>query len=188
MAYDPDRHHRRSIRLRGYDYAQAGTYFVTVVTHDRVCLFGEVIDSAMRQNARGKLVEDEWLRTEIVRPNVSLNAYVVMPNHLHGIIVLTDNVGATRRVAPTRRPAGPAPGSVAAIVGQFKSLVTKRMNESPGTPGTRVWQRNYYEHVIRDEVALDRIRQYIADNPARWAFDRENPASTAPEPEDEWRT
>ncbi|MBI2918111.1 MAG: transposase [Chloroflexi bacterium] len=170
--------HRRSIRLHEYDYTLPGAYFVTICTADRACLFGEVVGGEMRLNDHGRVVEDEWARASAVRANVTLDATVVMPNHIHGIIVINDtvpvcvtSVGATRRVAPT----GPVSGSVGAIIGQFKSIVTKRINASRGTPGAAVWQRNYYEHVIRDDVDLEAIRWYVFENPSRWGEDPANP-------------
>ena len=176
--YDPARHHRRSIRLKGYDYTQPGAYFITLCTHDRAHLFGEVVDGEMRLNEWGEIVRDEWFKTAQVRPYVQLrdDEFVVMPNHIHGIIWIVGDVGvgATRRVAPTT-PRGPAPQSIGAIIGQFKSAVTKRMNELRNTPGALVWQRNYYEHIIRNERALNAIRQYIEENPLRWELDRYNP-------------
>jgi REP element-mobilizing transposase RayT len=179
MPYDPQRHHRRSIRLPGYDYTQPGAYFITLVTHDRMPLFGEIVGGEMRLNEYGKIVRAEWFRTAIVRPYVVLypNEFVVMPNHVHGIIwiVNADNVGATRRVAPTTRPHGPDSGSIGAIIGQFKSVTTKRINALRNTPGAPIWQRNYYEHIIRNDETLARIRAYIQSNPQRWAEDRENP-------------
>lgn len=122
MRYDPDKHHRRSIRLHGYDYAQAGAYFVTICTQNRECLFGDIEDGEMRLNDYGRVVEEEWLRTATIRREVELDAFIVMPNHVHGIIVINAerrsqaNVGATRRVAPTPRPKGPAPNSLGAIL------------------------------------------------------------------------
>ncbi|RMF82454.1 MAG: transposase [Chloroflexi bacterium] len=183
--YNPDKHHRRSIRLPDYDYRNDGAYFVTIVTKDRTCLFGDVVNDAMRLNVLGIFVAEEWLRTAIVRPYVELDAFIIMPNHLHGIIILHDvpkreSVGATRRVAPTtetpHKPKGPASGSIGAIIGQFKSAATKRINAHRDTPGAALWQRNYYEHIIRDLDDLNRIRAYIAANPAQWAVDRENPS------------
>ncbi len=190
------RYHRRSIRLHGYDYTQPGAYFVTICTEGRACWFGEVRDGKMQLNALGEIVREEWFRTADVRPNVVLyrDEFVVMPNHVHGIIWIVEDdgaavVGATRRVAPTTRvaptapPHGPVSGSVGAIIGQFKSAVTKRINAQRGTPGAPLWQRNYYEHIIRDEESLNRIRQYILDNPRRWAYDRNNPAAVPSEVE-----
>jgi len=188
MKYDPQRHHRRSIRLRGYDYTRPGAYFVTIVTRRRECLLGEIVDGKMVLSEYGRIVAEEWERTALVRPYVRLDEFVVMPNHIHGIIWIvgddavgaTRPVGATRRVAPTGsttggRPTGPRAGSLGAIIAQFKSAAAKRINQIRGTPGVPVWQRNYYEHIVRNERALNAIRQYIRNNPARWTDDRENP-------------
>ncbi len=180
-----DTSHRHSIRLPEYDYAQEGAYFVTVCARRRECAFGELVGEQVSLNECGRIVEEEWRRTEMVRAGVELDAYVVMPNHFHGIVVLT--VGATRWVAPighgeraTHRvaPTGPVPRSLGALLGQFKSLVTKRVNVLRGTPGTPLWQRNYYEHVVRDEKELEALRQYIEGNPLQWMMDRENPNRT----------
>ena len=198
MKYDPKMHHRRSIRLPGYDYASPGSYFVTVCTHQRKLLFGEVIAGQMHRNALGDIVHAEWYATERVRPEVRLDAFVVMPNHLHGILEIIDvgasrglapraharadnaEMRATHRVAPTAgarsRPHGPAPGSIGAILGQIKSLTKKAINKTRGTPGRPVWQPNYHEHVIRNQKELQRVREYICNNPLRWPSDRENPA------------
>lgn len=142
--FDPNVHHRKSIRLPGYDYAQAGAYFVTVVAWGRDCLFGEVVDGVMVLNDIGKIVQEEWERTAIVRKNIELGAYVVMPNHFHGILIIHDGVGASRRLAPTTTNAiSPKPGSLGAIMAQFKSIVTKRIWKMPEFAGTPIWQRNY---------------------------------------------
>jgi len=174
--------HRRSIRLKGYDYTRAGAYFVTICTKDRACLFGDVADGVMRLDQMGHIVRQCWLAIPDHVPHVLLDEFVVMPNHVHGIIVImaTHIVGATHASplqnddTPTR-PRGPQRQSVASIVGSFKSAATKRINEQRGTPGAPVWQRNYYEHIIRDDESLNRIRQYIAENPLHWYLDRENP-------------
>ncbi len=213
MKYDPKTHHRRSIRLKGYDYTQDGAYFVTVCTRDRnvetganrattrvAPTFGEVRDGVMRLNAAGEMVLAEWDALSNRFPTVGLDAFIVMPNHIHGVIVITcdGNVGAglvpaphlpgvgangaTTRVAPT----------LGNVVGAFKSLTTvlytRGIRQSAWLAFSgRLWQRNYYEHIIHNEESLNRIRQYILDNPARWAFDRENPLATAPEPEGIWQ-
>ena len=142
----------------------------------------------MRLNPFGEIVHREWFRTTGLRANIELreDEMVVMPDHVHGVMRIVgdhDPVGATRRVAPTGA-SGPAAGSVGAIIGQFKSVVAKQINTLRNTPGVPVWQRNYYEHVIRDDESLTRIRQYIVENPARWAVDRDNPAAVNPEPEE----
>jgi REP element-mobilizing transposase RayT len=177
--YDPRRHRRRSIRLPDHDYA-GGVYFVTICTHGRLHLFGDVVDGAMILNAAGETVWAEWERSEALRTEVTLDAFVAMPNHVHGIIHIagdasTDAVGATGRsplrCGPNARPGLP-PKSLGAFVAGFKSAVTKRINAMRGTPGGAVWQRNYYGRVIRAARALHIARRYVRDNPARWHRDR----------------
>jgi putative transposase len=183
VTYDPARHHRHSIRLKGYDYSQAGAYFVTICTQDRICLFGEVLDGEMRLNVLGEIVHRTWndLPNHVVR--IVLDEFVVMPNHIHGIIMIGDqsavgagsvgagSVGAGSEPAPTTTKRHGLPE----IIRQFKTFSARRINEHRGTAGTPVWQRNYYEHIIRDEASLNRIRDYIVNNPMQWALDRENP-------------
>jgi len=184
MPYDPNRHHRRSIRLKGYDYSQAGAYFITLCIQDRACLFGRVMNGEMRLNDAGRMVLAEWNRLPERFPRVVLDAFVVMPNHVHGILVITDpaptvgaTVGATLVVAPT----------VGNIIGAFKSRVTVEYIRGVKTSGWpsfrgRLWQRNYYEHIIRNERALNAIRPYIMENPRRWHRDREKEARSASDP------
>ncbi len=197
MIYNSEVHHRRTIRLINYDYRQNGAYFVTVCSWNKECLFGDIVDGKMRLNEFGQIVEKEWLHTPIVRPYVELDEFVIMPNHFHGIIVLSDNVGATRRVAQKRanghlpgrgrftesplqeRIAGAPSGSIGAIIGQFKSIITKCVNQIRNTPGAPVWQRNYYEHIIRNENELSEISEYIFNNPLKWELDNENPENIA---------
>jgi len=150
----PQKHHRRSIRLTGYDYIQPGAYFVTIVTQGRECLFGEVVHGAIDLSQAGKIAQEEWFKTGEIRPNVKLNEdeFIVMPNHVHGIIWIMDKtddvlVGAQRRCAPTKV----LPGSLGAIVRAFKSATTRRINALNDTPGAPVWQRNYYEHILRNQ-------------------------------------
>jgi len=174
MNYDPTRHHRRSVRLPAYDYAQAGAYFVTMVTHRRQCLFGEIADGRVTLNPCGQVVEDEWLRSTQIRPGIRLDTFIIMPNHIHGIVVMgeqTTVVGAHSCAPLPYRP----PRSLGSFIAGFKSAATKRINEIGGAPGHLVWQRNYFERVIRNEEELNRVRQYINDNPERWEEDRENP-------------
>ena len=174
---------RRSVRLRGYDYRQPGAYFVTICSYQRIPLFGHVERGSMILNPLGNIVRDTWRTIPTLRPHVSLDEFVVMPNHLHAILLITD-VGATDSVAladsvaPTDEPRsakGPRPGSLGAIIGQFKSVATKRIHRLRSTSGHPIWQRNYFEHIIRHDRALNRIRAYIHQNPARWHFDRYNP-------------
>ena len=172
MKYDPKKHHRRSIRLKGYDYCQVGAYFVTIVTQDRVCLFGAVVDGEMRLNDAGRMVAQCWQQIPAHFPHVELDEFVMMPNHVHGIIIV---VGARHAVPLPERFGKPVSGSLPTIIRSFKSAATKRINELRGTTGTRVWQRNYYEHIIRDEQSWDRIREYIVNNPLQWELDRLNP-------------
>lgn len=183
-----ERHHRHSIRLRGYDYREAGAYFVTVCTWRRGCLFGEIIDGKMELNGFGECVKDEWHRSAVMRPQVSLNAFVVMPNHVHGIVCLYEKEkGKARLALTTARFGHPVAGSLPSIVGAFKSASTKRINEIRGTLGALLWQRNYFEHVIRNEQELNSVREYIASNPARWSEDTNNPNSSfAGDPQSEF--
>ena len=190
MSENSERHHRRSVRLNGYDYSHAGAYFVTVCTQDRVCLFGEIVTGIMRLNEAGHMVCIEWDALVARFSGIDLDAFVVMPNHIHGIIVFPTgrSVGAplvgaqdptpnetmanraTTRVAPT----------LGDVVGAFKSRVAVEYARGVKAIGwtafdRRLWQRNYYEHIIRDEESLHRVRRYILDNPAQWARDRDNP-------------
>jgi len=175
----PKIHHRRSIRLKGYDYTLAGAYFVTIVAWQREMLFGEIVDGKMILSEFGEIVREEWERTAIVRPNVELGEYVVMPNHFHGILIFIDDiVGATRRVAPTKTTL--QSGSLGAVMAQFKSIVTKRINGLRNVTGFPIWQRNYYERIIRDEREMDGIHRYIESNPSMWAEDDENPNRVNP--------
>jgi REP element-mobilizing transposase RayT len=178
--------HRRSLRLKGYDYTQAGAYFVTICTQNRTCLFGEVEDGAMRLNSAGELAVTVWNGMLERFPEIELDMFVVMPNHMHGIIVLSDCNSRGRDVADARgRAATRAAPTVGDIVGAFKSLFTLRFVEGVKSKrwpafNRRVWQRNYCEHVIRDERDLARVRRYIDENPPRWEFDLENPQRTIP--------
>jgi REP element-mobilizing transposase RayT len=178
MAYDPSIHHRKTIRLKGYDYAAPGAYFVTIVAHRRLPIFGEITGGVMQLNACGEIVRAEWLRTAAIRREIALDEFVVMPDHFHAIVMITEcdggSVGAQRRCAPTHPPGmNVVPGSVGAIIRAFKSAVTTRINQLRGIPGTPVWQRNYWEHVIRNDGELSRIREYIRNNPITCETDDE---------------
>jgi len=186
MTYDPTKHHRRSIRLRGYDYRQAGAYFVTICSQNRECMFGQVVEGQMILNAPGHMVELVWRELPQHYPGIEVDAFVVMPNHVHGIIIL---VGAGPRACPDKsgQPQGVTPTttmSLPDVVHRFKSLTTARYRRGvlqdswPAFPG-RLWQRNYHEHVVRSEEELNRIQQYVIDNPLHWEEDPENPANAA---------
>ncbi len=185
--FDPQKHHRKSIRLQGYDYSQAGAYYVTIVTYQRDCLFGEIMNEEMFLNDFGKIADECWRAIPDHFPNVELGAHVIMPNHAHGIIVIhndesashavdAQHVGATQWVAPTtpdNRPKGPKPKSLGTIIGSFKSAVSYRIHKELNATG--IWQRNYYEHIIRDEKDLQNKTDYIEANPALWDEDDNNP-------------
>jgi len=178
MRYDVDKHHRRSLRLQGYDYTREGAYFVTVCIQDRACLFGDVSDGEMILNDAGLMAEKCWRCIPAHFPHVALDEFVVMPNHIHGILSIIVPVGA-KNISPlhSQQMHGPSKTIGSAIRG-FKIGVTKWMRQN--TTVHNVWQRNYYEHIIRDENDLNRIRQYIIGNPSRWTEDEENPARSTP--------
>jgi REP element-mobilizing transposase RayT len=192
VKYDPEKHRRRSIRLREYDYTQARAYFVTVCSHKQRCIFGRVVDGEMLWTELGRVIAACWNEIPHHFLNARLDASVLMPNHVHAIIVIAreavrarDNVGATH--ASPLRPRGPKRQSVAAIAGSFKSASTKRINQMRGTPGLPLWQRNYHEHVVRNEHGMKRIREYILTNPVGWTLDPENPDRRGEEDEfDRW--
>jgi len=175
VKFDSQKHHRRSIRLKEYDYTQPSGYFVTVVTYHRDSLFGEIVNEEVQLNGMGIIADECWHAIPKHFPNVELGAYVVMPNHVHGIIVINESVGA-QHAAPLRTPQqkpNVKPGSLGAIVRSYKSVVTRRIGREQSATG--IWQRNYYEHIIRDHRDWDRIHRYIESNPSMWAEDEENP-------------
>lgn len=193
--YDPALHHRRSIRLPTYDYRQAGAYFVTLCTDRRTSVFGAIVDEAMHRNAYGEIVAEDWAWLAERYPAVRLDAFVVMPNHLHGIVMIAASEDDGREGGPREggsqvRKGGSWGGedgsrtaptemgessrkSLGRLIGAFKTVSTKHVNEWREAPGVALWQRNYYEHIIRDDSDLARIREYIAANPARWREDSE---------------
>ena len=164
------------MRLPGYDYTQAGTYFVTVVTRNPVSVFGKVTDDRMVRNELGRITYECWDAISEHIPGVTCGEFVIMPNNIHGITILPDTVGAQHAAPLPPPPRGNVQsGSLGAIVRSYKSAVTRRINAARDGPGTPIWQRNYYEHVIRTEDELDRVVRYIAENPAGWIEDPENP-------------
>jgi putative transposase len=179
--FNPDIHHRRSIPLKDYDYSQAGAYFITISTLNRKCLFGKIEVTEMQLNKLGWFVWQEWLKTPVIRPEIEVGAYVVMPNHFHGIVVITTDPVNGKTGNPTSgegrtgAPRGPRQRSIGALVAGFKSAVTRRVNESCKSPGASLWQRNYYEHIIRNEAEYAAIVEYVATNPQKWDQDKLNP-------------
>jgi putative transposase len=197
MTYDPAVHHRRSIRLPGYDYSTPGAYFVTICTHHREYLFGEIVTSpsvgagsepaptniiptdiapindtpvnhvpanidrteitTMRLNDYGKIIQFTWDDLVNHIAGIELGPFVVMPNHVHGVIKI---IGYTKLIG------------LPEIVRQFKTFSARRINEERQTPGVPVWQRNYYEHIIRSETTYNQIVAYVANNPAKWQLDQ----------------
>jgi REP element-mobilizing transposase RayT len=170
-AFNPDIHHRRSIRLKDYDYSQPGAYFVTIAVYQRFPLFGEINGQTMFLNQYGEIAHIDWTNIPSRYSNVFLDSFIVMPNHVHGIINITesDTVGAGLKPALIKRY------PLHEIVRSFKSYSARQINNIRKTPGLPIWQRNYYEHVIRDEIELNQIREYICNNAIKWSIDIENP-------------
>ncbi|MFH1161430.1 MAG: transposase [bacterium] len=170
--YNPEYHHRRSIRLKGYDYSREGMYFITICSHGRDHLFGKIENGKMILNPMGQIARHEWIKTTEIRTNITLGEYVVMPNHIHGIVVINGLPGIVGAYGntPLRSPTK----TVGAIVRGYKSAVTKQINILRNCPKCPVWQRNYYEHIIYDESEYLRISEYIYNNPANWMDDTLN--------------
>lgn len=168
--------HRRSIRLPGFDYSQPGFYFVTVCSFRRRPRFGRVEEETVVLSSEGEIVWGEWFCTASIRDYVNLieGEFVIMPNHIHGIIHLTTRVGARRRRALTRTEqfGSPVAGSLSTVIRAFKSQVTRRINAMNRTPGRPVWMSGIYEHIIRNDRELNNIRRYIDQNPLHWSHDR----------------
>ncbi|MBE9226591.1 transposase [Phormidium sp. LEGE 05292] len=192
MKYDPAKHHRRSIRLRGYDYSLAGAYFITICTWQRECLFGQIINGEMQLSHWGEIVNSHWQNLPKFHPNLELDEFVIMPNHLHSIIVLINNnsVGAgladmseRKQITSRQNPPFPVPQkqqnckNLPEILRGFKTFSARRINQMRRNCGVPVWQRNYYEHIIRNDESLQHIRQYIINNPLTWELDQLHPNS-----------
>ena len=225
MTYDPQKHHRQSIRLQQYDYSWPGAYFVTICVREKKCVLGDIVNGVMQLSVWGQIVHEFWDAIPDHFPNVSVDGRVTMPNHGHAIVkidhscrgavaaphVAVPHVGALRVAAPhiatpnvaasdeamsddAASPDGNASGEMGGvtdeemgegtsplrptlgqIVAYYKYQTTKRINELRGTPGIPFWQRNYWEHVVRDEFDLNRIQHYIENNPLRWREDQLNP-------------
>ena len=172
--------HRRSIRLQDYDYSQNGAYFITICTNNQIPLFGHVVSGEMILNQIGQIVQTEWIRTGMLREGIFLDEFVIMPNHVHGILVIDVDEGrGTLRVPIAARAQDniekfgkPVSNSIASIMRGFKSTTTRQVNQLNGTNNIPVWQRNYYEHVIRSENDLNAIRIYIEGNTLNWQKDQ----------------
>ena len=211
MKYDPDKHHRRSIRLKEYCYAQSGTYYITICIQNKLCLLGEVYLNKMILSDAGKMVAREWEKLLVRYTNCDLDQYIVMPNHLHGIIIIKNADNKNRRgescirptydandqgdhedrpyktndnkngrgescIRPKMHPCGPENGSIGSMIQSLKSISTsnyiKGVKEHNWIPFCkRLWQRNYFDRIIRDESELNRIRKYIVENPFKWQKD-----------------
>ena len=168
----------KSIRLKGYDYTQPGAYFVTTCSRDRKPVFGTIIDGEIVLNDWGEIVRDLIEKIPDHFSNIEIDQSVIMPNHVHMIIVIWHNNesgnGTACRATTRERFGKPVQQSIPTIIRSFKSAVSKQINTYRKSSGQSIWQRNYYEHIIRDERELNRIRRYVINNPPKWEYDREN--------------
>lgn len=175
MKYNPDIHHRRSIRLKNYDYSCTGMYFVTICIENRECLLGEIIEGQMHMSDAGRIVAETWQWLASQHDYIVLDEWVIMPNHIHGIVTIVDagrgDCKGDSRTAPTEKQK-----SLGRLIGAFKTVSSKRINIMRDSPGSKLWQRNYWEHIVRSEQSLQQIRQYIVHNPQMWIDDQLNPA------------
>jgi putative transposase len=189
LGYEPEKHHRRSIRLKGYDYSLPGAYFVTLLCYRRRRLFGEINAGIIKHSEIGKAIHDCWLNVSEHFNFVTLDEFIIMPNHLHGIIFIKESGGKgeafdsdldvlTSTNALRLRQVGTQPGSLNAIIQNFKSVSTRLLNKQFFEPENRIWQRDYYERIIRNERELNAIRQYVRDNSLNWEVDKEYPGKT----------
>ncbi len=181
MKFDLQKHHRRSIRLKDYDYSQAGAYYVTINVQNRECLFGKIVNYEMELNDAGMMIEEQWNALLERFPDLELDIYQIMPNHFHGIVVVGAAFMAAldTNISENKADTRPVP-TLGDIVGAFKSVTTHEYilgvdNKNWTRFYKRLWQRNYYEHIVCDEADLERIRDYIQSNPADWDEDEENP-------------
>jgi putative transposase len=177
LAIDNQMYQRHSIRLKDYDYSLEGAYFVTTCANGYKCLFGEIENGKMCLNRFGSIVNEFWVEIPAHFTNVVIDTFVAMPNHLHAIVtIVNDRRGEV--TSPTQKGAETAPlrkHTLGQIIAYFKYQTTKSINKIRLTPGNRIWQRNYYEHVIRNENDLNEVRQYVIDNPVQWDMDENNP-------------
>ena len=181
MAYDSQIHHRRSIRLKNYDYSQAGMYFVTICTQNQLHLFGEIVSDKMVLNDAGKMIQKIWNEISHDFSNIQLHEFTMMPNHIHGIIeipVRADSISVPNTKNTNRAEMDSAP-TLSKMVQSFKRHTTieyiKMVEQNIFPPfDKRIWQRNYWEHIVRNDNEYNGISQYIIDNPATWQNDKLN--------------
>ena len=167
------KNNRKSLRLKNYNYSLPGAYFVTICTYHKKGILSDIINNEIELNQFGKIIENEWMKTAQIRNNVELDEYIIMPNHFHGILFIKSR--GVLQYAPTTNKFHSPSQNIGSIIRGFKSATTKRINQLRNMPENPVWQRNYYEHVIRSENELNCIREYIKNNPLRWQYDKENP-------------
>ncbi len=170
MKYHPDLHHRKSIRLKHYNYSQNGAYFITLCAKNRQCLFGEIINNKITLNDLGNIVREEWKKSFQIRYELEIDEFVIMPNHFHGIVFITRKSEQGYNYK-SNSDQGPKNKSISSLVAGFKSSVTSKINALQKQTSESVWQRNYHEHVIRNEKSLQRIREYTINNPLTWKED-----------------
>ena len=178
MSYNPLIHNRNSIRLQGFDYSSEGAYFLTICTHHRQLLFGNIIDGQMNLNQFGKIVRDEWGKSAVIRKEIEVGAYVSMPNHMHAMVIIRRGVRPNAPTTPNDKTKGQNNFSglqsitIGSLISGFKSTVTKQINLIRNSPGEPVWQRNYWDHIIRNDETYDRIVDYINTKPPTWNQDQ----------------
>ncbi len=183
MGYNPEIHHRRSIRLQHYDYATPGLYFVTLCTQHRECWLGTIVDGKFDPTDDGRIAIAAWQSLPQRFPNIRLDAFVAMPNHVHGILEMVNKLPRSGReegqeeivVGAGRGDPAPTVMGLGNVVAYFKYQTTKTINQKSGQAGRRIWQRNYWERVVRNDNELTNFRNYIATNPQCWNHDRLNP-------------
>jgi len=185
MKCNSEKHHRRSIRLKNYDYSNTGAYFITVCAYNRECLFGNMQTGKIVLNQFGQIISNKWNQIPKHFLNVQLDEFIIMPNHLHGIIIIvgakhltkefSKNLQYRQKNASPLHLNGTKPGSLSAIMQNFQSVTTRKINQIRKTPGSKLWQRNFFEHIIRDEKELNQVREYVINNPLEWELDKENP-------------
>lgn len=164
---------RRSIRLKNYDYSREGYYFVTICPQDRKCLFGDIVNGEMKINEMGKILNQAIQQTPIIRDNVKIDVFQIMPNHVHIILIITYCGRGVMHYAPTAQLKSPSQ-TLGSIIRGIKSITSKQIRIMMNNREFPVWQRNFYERIIHSEKELNQIRFYIQMNPSRWERDRNN--------------